>query len=75
MAGLALDRFGLLQPHLENEHALKAVAAAVWYPVPNCSELGVAVSAVRVRSPGAKKRTDTGQDREVSAKLKEIIEG
>jgi len=72
---LAFDRFRLLQPHLEDDRPLKAVAAAARVPfrtaqhwVSLCRQFGLAGLA-------RKKRTDNGQHREISAKLKEAIEG
>src|SRR5438874_5698158 len=71
----AHDRFHLLRPHLENDRPLKAVAAAAGIPfrtaqrwVSRYRQFGLAALARR-------KRTDTGQHREISAKLKEAIEG
>jgi putative transposase len=72
---LALDRFRLLQPHLEGNRPLKTVAAAAGIPFRTAQRW---VSLYRQFGLGAlarKKRTDTGQHREVSAKLKDVIEG
>jgi putative transposase len=72
---LALDRFRLLQPHLEGNRPLKAVAAAAGIQFRTAQRW---VSLYRQFGLGAlarKKRTDTGQRREVSAKLKDVIEG
>jgi putative transposase len=72
---LALDRFRLLQPHLESNRPLKAVAAAAGIPFRTAQRW---VSLYRQFGLGAlarKKRTDTGQHRGVSAKLKDVIEG
>jgi putative transposase len=72
---LALDRFRKLQPHLEHDLPLKAVAAAAGIPfrtaqrwVSLCRQFGLTALA-------RKKRTDIGQHHEMSAKLKEAIEG
>lgn len=72
---LALDRFRLLQPHLEGNRPLNAVAAAAGIPFRTAQRW---VSLYRQFGLGAlarKKRTDTGQHREVSGKLKDVIEG
>jgi hypothetical protein len=61
--------------HLEDNRPLKAVAAAAGIPFRIAQRW---VSLYRQFGLGAlarEKRTDTGQHREVSAKLKEIIEG
>jgi hypothetical protein len=71
---LAFDRFRLLQPHLEDDRPLKAVAAA-GIPFRTAQRW---VSLYRQFGLGAlarKKRTDNGQHREISARLEEAIEG
>jgi len=73
---LTLDRFRLLQPHLEDNRPLKSVAAAAGIPFRSAQrwvawqyrQFGLAALA-------RKKRTDTGQHREISTSLKEAIEG
>ncbi len=71
---LALDRFRLLQLHLEGNRPLNALAAAAGIPFRTAQRW---VSLYRQFGLGAlarKKRTDTVQHREVSGKLKDVIE-
>jgi putative transposase len=49
---LALDRFRLLQPHLEDKLLPEVGCGGSWNPVPDRSALGIAVSAVRVDGSG-----------------------
>jgi hypothetical protein len=70
---LAFDRFRLLQPHLEDDRPLKAVAAGIPFRtaqrwVSLYRQFGLAALA-------RKKRTDNGRHREISARLEEAIEG
>jgi putative transposase len=70
----ALNRFHLLQPHLDNDRPLKAVAAA---GIP-CRTAQRWVSPYRqfgLAALARKKRTDTGRHREISARLKEAVPG
>jgi putative transposase len=72
---LALERFRLLQPHLENNEPLTSVAQAAGIPYRTAHRL---VSEYRRSGLAAlvrKKRTDRGERRVVSVKLKEAIEG
>lgn len=67
---LAMERFRLLQPHLEQNQPLRSVARAAGIPR--------LVSAYRrdgLAGLVRKKRTDRGKRRTVSDKLKEGIEG
>jgi len=72
---LALDRFRLLQPHLEDDRPLKAVAAAAGVPFRTAQRWVSLYRQFGLTALGRKRRTDTGQHREMSAKLKEAIEG
>ena len=72
---LALDRFRLLQPHLEDECPSKAVAAAAGLPFRTAQRWVSRYQQFGLTALVRKKRTDTGQHREISAKLKEAIEG
>jgi putative transposase len=72
---LALDRFRLLQPHLEQNEPLTSVANAAGIPYRTAHRL---VSQYRRHGLAAlvrKKRLDRGQRRVVSISLKEAIEG
>jgi putative transposase len=72
---LALDRFRLLQPHLEQNEPLTSVAKAAGIPYRTAHRL---VSQYRRHGLAAlvrKKRLDRGQRRVVSISLKEAIEG
>src|SRR5450432_2205921 len=72
---LALDRFRLLQPHLEDDRALKAVAAAAGIPFRTAQRWVSLYRQFGLAALARKRRTDTGQHREISTKLKEAIEG
>lgn len=72
---LALDRFRLLQPHLENGRPLKVVAAAAGIPFRTAQRWVWLYRQFGLAALARKKRTDTGQHREISTKLKEAIEG
>ena len=51
---LALDRFRLLQPHLEQNRPLRSVAFEARSFLPNGAALGGSIPAVRPRRVGAK---------------------
>ena len=71
---LALDRFRLLQPHLERNLSLQSVAQAAGIPYRTAQR----VAQYRLSGLIAlarKKRGDRGERRAVSAKVKEVIEG
>jgi len=72
---LALDRFHLLQPHLEDDRPLKAVATAAGIPFRTAQRWVSLYRQFGLAALARKKRADTGQHREMSAKLKEAIEG
>jgi putative transposase len=71
----ALDRFHLLQPHLENDRPLKAVASAAGIPFRTAQRWVSLYRQFGLAALARRKRADTGQHREISAKLKEAIEG
>lgn len=71
----ALDRFHLLQPHLENDRPLKAVAAAAGIPFRTAQRWVSLDRQFGLAALARRKRTDTGKHREISAELKEAIEG
>jgi putative transposase len=72
---LALDRFRLLQPHLEHRQPLKAVAASAGIPFRTAQRWVKLYRRFGLAALARKKRTDSGQHRDISAKLKEAIEG
>ena len=67
--------FRLLQPHLEDDRPLKAVAAAAGIPFRTAQRWVSLYRQFGLTALARKRRTDTGQHREMSAKLKEAIEG
>ena len=72
---LALDRFRLIQPHLEQNQSLQSVARAAGVPYRTAQRW---VAQYRLFGLGAlarKRRGDRGERRIVSAKFKEVIEG
>ena len=72
---LAMERFRLLQPHLEQNESLISVAKAAGIPYRTAHRL---VSAYRRHGLAAlvrKRRTDRGQRRAVSDSIKKAIEG
>jgi putative transposase len=72
---LAMDRFRILQPHLEKSEPLQSVARAAGIPYRTAHRW---VSRYRLFGLAAlvrKQREDRGERRAVSAKLKEAIEG
>jgi putative transposase len=72
---LALDRFRLVQPHLEDGRPLKLVAAAAEIPFRTAQRWVSLYRQFGLAALSRKKRADNGQHREISAKLKEAIEG
>ena len=72
---LALDRFRQLQPHLEGDRPLKAVAAAAGIPFRTAQRWVSLYRQFGLTALSRKKRADTGRHREMSAKLREAIEG
>ncbi|HEX6881252.1 MAG TPA: DDE-type integrase/transposase/recombinase, partial [Terriglobales bacterium] len=72
---LAFDRFRLLQPYLEDHRPLKAVAATARVPFRTAQRWVSLYRQFGLAGLARKKRTDNRQHRDVSAKLKEAIEG
>src|ERR1039457_1514479 len=72
---LAFGRVRLLQPHLEDDRRLKAVAAVSGIPFRTAERWVSLYRQFGLAALARKKRTDDGQHREISAKLKEGIEG
>src|ERR1039458_2237896 len=71
----ALDRFHLLQPHLENDRPLKAVAAAAGIPFRTAHPPVALYRKFGLAALARKNRADRGERRAVSSKIKEAIEG
>ena len=72
---LALDRFHLLQPHIEGERSLKLVAAAAGIPFRTAQRWVALYQKFGLTALARKRRTDRGENRQISVKLKEAIEG
>ena len=72
---LAFDRFRLLRPYLEDDRPLKAVAAAARVPFRTAQRWVALYRQFGLAGLARKKRTDNGRHHDVSAKLKEAIEG
>lgn len=71
----ALERFRLLQPHLEDDRPLNEVAAAAGISFRTAQRWVALYRRFGLTALARKRRADTGQHREISAKLKEAIEG
>lgn len=72
---LALDRFRLLQPHLEQDQPLRAVALAAGIPYRTAHRWLAQYRLFGLVALARKTRGDRGERRAVSAKVKEVIEG
>lgn len=72
---LALDRFRLLQPHLEDGRPLKRVAAAAAIPFRTAQRWVALYRKFGLAALARKPRADRGRRRAVSVKLREAIEG
>jgi putative transposase len=72
---LALGRFRLLQPHLEQNQSLQSVARAAGIPYRTAHRWVAQYRLFGMAALTRKKREDRGGRRAVSAKLKEVIEG
>lgn len=72
---LALDRFHLLQSHLEDKRPLKMVAANAGIPYRTAQRWVALYQELGLAGLARKKRTDTVKNRNVSVKIKEAIEG
>lgn len=72
---LALDRFRLLQPHLEHNEPLTSVAKAAAIPYRTAHRLVSEYRRHGLAPLVRKKRLDRGQRRVVSASLEKAIEG
>jgi putative transposase len=72
---LAMERFRLLQPHIENNEPLTSVARAAGIPYRTAHRLVSEYRRIGLTALVRKKRMDRGERRVVSAKLKGAIEG
>jgi putative transposase len=72
---LALDRFRLLQPHLQQNRPLRQVALEVGISFRTAQRWVAQYQQFGLAALVRKKRDDSGQRRAVSAKIKEAIEG
>ena len=72
---LAMERFRLLRPHLENDEPLTSVAQAAGIPYRTAHRLVSEYRRYGLAALVRKKRADRGERRAVSVKLKEAIEG
>ena len=71
----AMERFRLLQPHLERNEPLTSVACAAGIPYRTAHRLVSEYRRIGLAALVRRKRADRGERRVVSAKLKEAIEG
>ena len=71
----ALDRFRLLQPHLEDNRPLRLVAVAAGIPFRTAQRWVALYHQFGLAALARKKRTDSGDHRAVSVKIREAIEG
>ena len=71
----ALDRFRLLQPHLEEDRPLKGVADAAKIPFRTAQRWVAQYRRYGLIALARKGRADSGEHRMVSVKLQEAIEG
>jgi putative transposase len=72
---LALDRFRLIQPHLEENQSLRSVARAAGIPYRTAQRWVAKYRRFGLIGLARKKRQDQGERRAVSAKCREAIEG
>ena len=72
---LALDRFRLLQPHLEENRPLRLVAAAAGIPLRTAQHWVEKYQQFGLAALARRKRADSGEHRAVSVKIREAIEG
>lgn len=72
---LALDRFRLLRPYLEENQSLRSVARAAGLPYRTAHRWVQQYRQFGLSALARKKREDRGERKDLSAKLKEIVEG
>ena len=72
---VALERFRLIQPHLEQNQSLHSVAAAAGIPYRTAQRWVAGYRQIGLVALARKKREDQGERRSVSTKFKKVIEG
>jgi putative transposase len=72
---LALHRFHLLQPHLEENRPLRLVAAAAGMPFRTAQRWVALYRQFGLTALARRKRADLGEHRSVSAKITKAVEG
>ncbi|MBV8136168.1 MAG: DDE-type integrase/transposase/recombinase [Deltaproteobacteria bacterium] len=72
---LALDRFRVIQPHLEQSRPLQSVARAAGIPYRTAQRWVAQYRLFGLAALARKKREDQGERRAVSTKMKEVVEG
>lgn len=72
---LALERFRLLQPHLERDQPLRSVANAAGIPYRTAHRWVAQYRKFGLAALARKTRIDRGRRHAVSSKIKEVIEG
>ena len=72
---LALDRFRIIQPHLEQNRPLQSVARAAGIPYRTAQRWVAQYRLFGLTALARKKREDQGERRAVSTKMKEVVEG
>lgn len=72
---LALDRFRLIQPHLEENQSLQSLARASGIPYRTVQRWVAQYRLFGLAALARKKREDRGDRRAVSPKVREVIEG
>ena len=72
---LAMERFRILQPHLENNEPLTGVAKASGIPYRTAHRMVSEYRRFGLAALVRKRRSDRGERRAVSIKLKDAIEG
>jgi putative transposase len=72
---LALDRFRLLQPHLERNQSLQSVARTAGIPYRTAHRWLAQYRLFGLAGLTRKKRDDRGERRALSVKLQQVIEG
>ena len=72
---LALDRFRIIQPHLEQNRPLQSVARAAGIPHRTAQRWVAQYRLFGLAALARKKREDQGERRAVSTKMKEVVEG
>jgi len=72
---LALDRFRLLKPHLEENHSLKSIALSAVISYRTAHRWVTQYRRFGLAALVRKNRRDCSKRRAVSPKIKEVIEG